>query len=149
MSDYAGIHGGDKIYCGQAGIQPFLDLNGTLTGTSCHSIITDGTGDSGAMVINGATIVVKDGSQVDIGINTITGTLTNACFICTCHNCNDPLSAFAYPNSSIAYNFSGGTFIGGDGGSGLGGNHGGQRPVDSYSDPSTTYYTLGIQGLRN
>ena len=149
MSDYAGIHGGDKIYCGQAGIQPFLDLNGTLTGTSCHSIITDGSGASGSMVINGATLVVKNASQVDIKINTITGTLTNACFICTCHDCSDPLAAFAYPSQSIAYNYSGDTFIGGDGGSGQGGNSGGSRPVDSYSDPNTTYYRLGIQGLRN
>ena len=101
MSDYAGIHGGDKIYCGVA-IQPYLTADGALTGTSCHSILA--TGAVGSLVIN---------------------------------------------NASIAYNYSGDTWIGGDGGSGLGGNSGGERPVNSYSDPTTTYYRLGIQGLRN
>ena len=146
MSDYAGIHGGDKIYCGVA-IQPYLTADGALTGTSCHSILA--TGAVGSLVINNATIALIDGGTLDVGINTISGTLTNACFICTCHDCSDPLGAFAYPSQSIAYNYSGGTFIGGDGGSGLGGNSGGERPVNSYSDPTTTYYRLGIQGLRN
>lgn len=146
MSDYAGIHGGDKLYCGVA-IQPYLTADGTLSGTTCHSILASGAVSS--LVINGASIGLIDGGTLDVGISTISGTLTNACFICSCHDCTDPLSAFAYPSQSIAYNYSGDTFIGGDGGSGLGGNSGGVRPVNHRSDPDTTYYRLGIQGLRN
>jgi len=151
MANYAGLHTGTQVYCERAGIQPYLAADGTLTGTTCHSIITDGTGNSGSLIINGATIVVIDGSQVDIEIATIgAGTLANACFLCTCFDCDDPDKGYTYPRDSIAYNYSGNTWIGGDGGRGMGGNSGGIRPVTrGSSDPSSDYTRLGIQGLRN
>ena len=147
MANYTGLHGGTDIYCGVA-LQPWLTTDGTITGITCNSIYANGT--VGSLVINGSTIAMAAGNTLDVTINTATGTLTNACFLCTCFDCADPDSSYTYPSESISYNYSGNTWLGGDGGSGMGGNSGGIRPVSKgSSDPSTTYTRLGLQGLRN
>ena len=147
MANYAGLHNGTDIYCGIA-LQPWLTTDGTITGITCNSIYANGT--VGSLVINGSTIAMAAGNTLDVTISTATGTLTNACFLCTCFDCSDPLEGYTYSTENIAYNFSGSTWIGGDGGSGDGSHRAGIRPVTrGSSDPTTILTRLGMQGLQN
>ena len=75
----------NKIYCDSA-IQPFMSgPSGYLTGITCTSVYADGavTG----LRINGQTIGIAAGSTLDVIITSVGGTLANACFTCSCHDC--------------------------------------------------------------
>jgi len=147
MANYSGLHTGTQMYCGVA-LQPWLTADGTITGITCTSIYANGA--VGSLVINGSTVALPDGTQLDLQIDTVTGTKTNACFLCTCFNCADPDSSYTFPNNSIHYNYSGDTWFGGDGGRGMGANSGGIRGAGmGSSDPHSNYTRLGLQGLRN
>jgi len=87
MANYAGLSYGEELYCG-TGIQPFLTAAGDLTGKTCTSIRA--TGAVSGLVINGATVNISDGNSLDIVIKNVSGTLTNACFLCDCRTCLDP-----------------------------------------------------------
>lgn len=87
MANYAGLSFGEELYCGTS-IQTYLDSDGFLTGKTCSAVFASGavTG----LVINGSTVAVADGSTLETVITTVSGTLTNACFVCSCRTCEDP-----------------------------------------------------------
>ena len=87
MANYAGISYGEELYCNTS-IQPFLTTTGELTGKTCTSVRA--TGAVTGLVINGATVNISDGNSLDVVINNVGGTLTNACFVCDCRTCLDP-----------------------------------------------------------
>ena len=76
----------DKIYCG-TDIQPFLAADGHLSGLTCTSVYA--SGDVSGLIVNRATLTIPSGGQLEVIINHIGGTLTNACFTCSCHDCYD------------------------------------------------------------
>jgi len=88
MANYAGLSYGEELYCGTS-IQPYLTSTGQLTGKTCTSVFASSGAVSG-LVINGATVGITNGSTLDIVIKTVSGTLTNACFVCDCKTCLDP-----------------------------------------------------------
>ena len=88
MANYAGLSYGEELYCG-TNIDQFLTSNGQLTGLTCTSVRASG-GAVASLVINGATVSISDGNSLDVVIKNITGTKTNACFLCSCRTCLDP-----------------------------------------------------------
>ena len=87
MANYAGLSYGEELYCG-TGIQTFLTSDGVLTGKTCTSVFASGA--VASLVLNGATVGITDGNTLDMVIKTVSGTLTNACFVCSCETCLDP-----------------------------------------------------------
>ena len=92
MANYAGLSYGNELICGTS-IQQHLTSSGTLTGKTCSGIY--GSGAVAGLLINGSSIGIPDGSTLDVIIKSVSGTLTNACFICSCHDCNNPDGAAA------------------------------------------------------
>tara|TARA_Y100000389_G_scaffold184667_1_gene203338 strand:+ start:1030 stop:1383 length:354 start_codon:yes stop_codon:yes gene_type:complete len=87
MANYAGLSSGEELYCG-TNIQPYLTSTGQLTGKTCTSVFASGA--VSGLVLNGATVGITDGNTLDMVIKTVSGTLTNACFVCSCKTCLDP-----------------------------------------------------------
>ncbi len=87
MANYAGLSSGEELYCGTS-IQPYLTSAGQLTGKTCTSVFASGA--VAGLVLNGATVGITDGNTLDMVIKTVSGTLTNACFVCSCKTCLDP-----------------------------------------------------------
>ena len=87
MANYAGLSYGEELYCG-TNIEPFLTPGGQLTGLTCSSVFASG-GDA-TLTLNGAAVTITNGNTLDLVINTVSGTLTNACFLCNCRTCLDP-----------------------------------------------------------
>ncbi len=101
MANYAGLSFGEELYCNTS-IQPYLTSTGQLTGKTCTSVFASGA--VSGLVLNGATVGITDGNTLDMVIKTVSGTITNACFICSCHNCSDPdsnLQKATYSGSTI------------------------------------------------
>ena len=75
----------NKLYCDSA-IQEFMQMpTGRLSGITCTSVYAEGT--VTGLRINGQTVAMASGSQIDLIISHVGGTLTNACFTCSCHDC--------------------------------------------------------------
>ena len=75
----------DKLYCG-TDIQPFMQMpTGRLSGITCTSVYARGA--VANLVVNGAVVAIPAGSTLDMIITHVGGTLTDACFTCSCHDC--------------------------------------------------------------
>jgi len=75
----------DKLYCG-ADIQPFMQMpTGRLSGITCTSVYARGA--VANLVLNGAVVAIPAGSTLDMIVTHVGGTLTDACFTCSCHDC--------------------------------------------------------------
>ena len=103
MANYAGLSYGNELICGIA-IRDYLTSDGDLTGKTCTAVY--GSTGAASVSINGSSITVAQGSTVEVIINNIGGILTNACFICSCHDCNNPDG-----NAARAVAFSGSTEV--------------------------------------
>jgi hypothetical protein len=87
MANYAGLSYGNELICG-LDIGEYLTPDGDLTGKTCTAVY--GSGGAASISINGQALTVAQGSTVEVVISNIGGILTNACFICSCHDCNNP-----------------------------------------------------------
>jgi hypothetical protein len=87
MANYAGLSHGNELICG-ADILKYTTANGTLTGKTCSGVY--GSSGLASISINGSPVTVAQGSTLDIIINQVGGVLSNACFICSCHDCSNP-----------------------------------------------------------
>jgi len=87
MANYAGLSYGNKVYCGAA-IDPFITAGGQLTGLTCSQVYNHGA--NGAFSINGESVIIGAGMTIDVIIHHLPAGAEDLCYVCSCHDCNNP-----------------------------------------------------------
>ena len=86
MANYGGLSYGNKVYCGED-LAPFLS-GGQITGLTCSQVYNHNAA-AVTTTINGLSVIIAGGQTIDLIIKT-PSLSEDLCYVCSCHDCNNP-----------------------------------------------------------